>query len=184
MQPFKAAQWQQRASLDFLIWTLKLPCAQVKGEPSLSASFEEMGTWGGTELSKNFLHSQLKMIFCAGGQGPAPAGEREGAALEARMWLTSRYNSWGSGPEMYSKNLLWRFWRIIPGHYSTDTHLFDALVTWNKGQKYSLAPPAHHVHSDQQLIQWISITDPLTILNLAETISLPPELPFLEAFYC
>lgn len=44
-----------------------------------------MGTWGGTELSKNFLHWRLKM-FRAGEAGARPC-RREGrrSALEAMM---------------------------------------------------------------------------------------------------
>lgn len=87
-------------------------------------------------------------------------------------------------PRSIFKNRVCSFLRTIPERRSTDNNLFDALVTRNKGQKYSLPLPAHHVHSDHQLIQWINIIDPLTILNLTEAIPLPPELPFLEAFCC
>lgn len=70
---------------------------------------------------------------------------------------------------------------IIPGHHSKDT---SYLMFWSfpkKSQKYSLPPSTPRVHSD--LVRWINIIDPLTMLNLTEFIPSPPKFPLLEGFY-
>lgn len=53
-------------------------------------------------------------------------------------------------------------------HPNTDTSYLRFCL--KKAENYPLPPPAHHVHSD--LIQWINIIHPLTMLKLTEAIPL------------